>query len=283
MMPPRCKFCGEDFRHNPRSGKLLRFKISEDDQRWNGQMRAARKAGHPRGAHWFCGAHMEDAKKLTGLFIQDALLKMGEPETSTAQKFSPPRLPRGIKTAGPSDAQTLARITADAFWDDPVNRWIFQSEKGMHAAFLALAKHVYIPRGMGHMIEGKAATMWMPPGGSNEPSLLPMMKLCLSAAWHGGPGSIARMLAFDSVHPKEPHLYLFTVSVRPEFKGQGLGKKILSPVIRAADKAGLPIYLENSKPENHGFYAGLGFKLQEIFRPRKDAPPVEAMRRDAQV
>lgn len=193
-------------------------------------------------------------------------------------------LPPQIITAGPDDVPALAKITADAFHDDPVNAWVFRSFEGMHLTFQRLAQHVYIPRGMCHIIEGKAAAMWMLPERSTEPPLTAMAAMAFFGMRHGGIGSLVRMLAFASAaekaHPKAPHLYLFTVGVRPQFKGQGYGKKILTPVLNAADNTGLPIYLENSKPDNHGFYRSLGFERQTIFHPKPNAPPLEAMWRE---
>ena len=42
--------------------------------------------------------------------------------------------------------------------------------------------------------------------------------------------SVARgLLGIESRHPREPHLYLAVVGVRPERQGQGLGSALLGP------------------------------------------------------
>ena len=48
----------------------------------------------------------------------------------------------------------------------------------------------------------------------------------------------------------------------------------------AADRAGVPCYLENSNPANTGFYRSRGFERMKLFEPRPGAPPMEAMWRE---
>ncbi|MEM5517119.1 GNAT family N-acetyltransferase [Henriciella sp. AS95] len=64
--------------------------------------------------------------------------------------------------------------------------------------------------------------------------------------------------AIEKHHPKEPHVYLFTIGTCQAVRGKGLGKAMFPPVLAAADKAGLPVYPENSNLANHGFYSTHG-------------------------
>jgi ribosomal protein S18 acetylase RimI-like enzyme len=81
-------------------------------------------------------------------------------------------------------------------------------------------------------------------------------------------------------HPKDPHMYLFTVGTRKAARGQGLGKKLIRPVLDASDRASLPCYLENSNPANTGFYVSHGFERMKLFTPGDGAPVMEAMWRE---
>src|SRR5690606_12687996 len=81
-------------------------------------------------------------------------------------------------------------------------------------------------------------------------------------------------------HPKTPHLYLFTVGTRKAARGKGLGKTLMAPVLEAADRKGLPCYLENSNPANTGFYRSRGFERMKLFEPGPGGPPLEAMWRE---
>jgi len=83
-------------------------------------------------------------------------------------------------------------------------------------------------------------------------------------------------------HPKAQHIYLFAIGTRKAARGKGLGKTLISPVLDAADRAGLPCYLENSNPANTGFYRSRGFERMKLFEPGPGAPPMEAMWREPQ-
>jgi ribosomal protein S18 acetylase RimI-like enzyme len=195
-------------------------------------------------------------------------------------------LPDDHTVAGRSDAALIADITAQAFANDPFNQWVFGDIRTIHATFLTEARHIYAPHGICHHIEGKAATMWMTPNGASNLPLRAMPKLCANILRFSGVRSLRRALNTDAAmqahKPKAPHLYLFTIGVIPSAQGQGLGHRLLAPMLRAADWANIPIYLENSNPANHKFYAGHGFKSQDMIYVQKDAPPLEAMWREPQ-
>lgn len=195
-------------------------------------------------------------------------------------------LPDDITVAGSHDAPLIAQITAQAFANDPFNQWAFGNVRGMNAAFQSMAHHIYAPHGVCHHIDGKAATMWMQAGGDSSLPLRAMPQLAVNILRHSGLTSLRRALLTDgAMHahkPKQPHLYLFTIGVVPTAQGRGLGHRLLAPMLRAADSAGIPTYLENSNPANHSFYAGHGFESQHIIHVHQDAPPLEAMWRKPQ-
>ena len=113
------------------------------------------------------------------------------------------------------------------------------------------------------------AAIWMPPGS-------PTFHL----AGIFRTGMLARLLRFDwlrlarlarlglsterahrAVMPA-PHWYLVLLGVDPRRQGQGLGGRLLQPVLARADAGGLPCYLETEKPENVGFYQRFGFEVR---------------------
>lgn len=191
-----------------------------------------------------------------------------------------------ITVARRHDATLIADITAQAFTNDPFNQWVFGNVRGMNAAFHSMAHHIYAPHGICHHIDGKAATMWMQADGDSSLPLLAMPKLTVNILRHSGVTALRRARLTDSamhsLKPKQPHLYLFTIGVVPTAQGRGLGHRLLAPMLRAADRAGLPTYLENLNPANHGFYTGHGFENQHIIHVQKDAPLLEAMWRKPQ-
>jgi hypothetical protein len=48
-----------------------------------------------------------------------------------------------LRRADISDWPQLADITAEAFSEDPVNRWLFGSERAIKSAFRVLARDIY--------------------------------------------------------------------------------------------------------------------------------------------
>ena len=193
----------------------------------------------------------------------------------------------GIHTVGRESVTALADITADAFRDDPFNRWLFGGFEPMRRTFAHLARHIYTPNGFCQILqedgEGRAATMWLMPGDKPDATLLGMLKTYSALLASGGWGALMRgKAAGDAMakhHPAEPHAYLFTVGVASAGRGRGLGRRLIEPVLDACDHSQTMAYLENSNPANRRFYASLGFERVELFHAAPDSPPLEAMQR----
>ncbi|MEZ5954465.1 MAG: GNAT family N-acetyltransferase [Hyphomonas sp.] len=193
-------------------------------------------------------------------------------------------LPEGLRNAAPADWRQLGSITGEAFEEDPVNIWIFGNERALAPTFGILAQDVYLKNGICHLAGDGGGTMWIESGKRKELGLWPTLRIVSVLARRGAQGSVRRALgageAMDREHPKEPHLYLFTIGTRVASRGKGLGKLMMSPMTAAADKARLPCYLENSNPRNTGFYMSHGFERMKLFEVGPGAPPMEAMWRE---
>ena len=61
-----------------------------------------------------------------------------------------------------------------------------------------------------------------------------------------------------------PHYYLALLGVRPEFQGQGIGKKILKSIHKLADNEGKHFYLETQNMKNVSIYRKYGYELLKI-------------------
>lgn len=194
------------------------------------------------------------------------------------------RLPDGIRAGVARDWRQIGGITAEAFAEDPVNLWIFGRAEAMPPVFSALARGVYLPRGICHVAGDAGATMWRHSSASGEMGLLQTLGVVMSVMGKGTGGAVKRALGASAVmereHPKAPHLYLFAIGTRRAARGKGLGKQLMTPMTDAADRAGLPCYLENSNPANTGFYRSRGFERVKLFEPGPGAPPMEAMWRE---
>ena len=193
----------------------------------------------------------------------------------------------GIHTVGIESASALADITADAFRDDPFNRWLFGDFEPMRRTFANLARYIYAPNGFCQILkeegEGLAASMWLMPGDNPDASLAGMLKTYWGLFASSGGAALMRGKAAGEAmakhHPKTPHAYLFTVGVAGAGRGMGLGRRLIEPVLQACDRTGTMAYLENSNPANRRFYNSLGFERVELFHATPESPPLEAMQR----
>ncbi|HBE49815.1 MAG TPA: GNAT family N-acetyltransferase, partial [Cyanobacteria bacterium UBA11369] len=58
-----------------------------------------------------------------------------------------------------------------------------------------------------------------------------------------------------------PHWYLFMLGVAPSYQNQGVGSKLLQPILKQADSDGLPCYLQTSTESAIRFYKRNGFEI----------------------
>ena len=175
-----------------------------------------------------------------------------------------------MRAATPRDWRQLGAITAEAFAEDPVNLWIFGNAGPMADVFGTLARSVYLARGFCHLSGDDGATMWSHSSANRELGPLATLGLVSAVMRKGTKGAAKRGLTAAETmareHPKAPHLYLFTIGTRKAARGKGLGKTLMAPVLAAADRDGLPCYLENSNPANTGFYRCTRVRADEDVR-----------------
>jgi GNAT superfamily N-acetyltransferase len=185
-----------------------------------------------------------------------------------------------------SDDHLIGRIIADGFADDPVNLWTFGGTGAMKPAFTAMAQHLYLKRGFGHVsADGLAGTLWLPPGAAKSYGVGN-----LALAWHivrhGGLTAVRHSLAIDGFMaarraPLAPHFYLFAIAVNPALQGKGIGSQLMNAALERVDAAHMPAYLENSKYQNIAFYRKHGFELMQETVPAPGCPPMWLMWRPA--
>lgn len=183
-----------------------------------------------------------------------------------------------LRAARMADWKLVADITGEAFANDPVNQWVFGKPAAIRSMFRVMAREMYLPDGTCFLHPAGGATMWMPPGVTSAPSQLGRLKFALGQIRHGTPGGISRGQALSALmqawHPKDPHMYLFTIGTTAKARGKGVGKALLAPVLSACDSAGLPVYLKNSNPANSGFYGSFGFERMGVFEIGGTGTPV---------
>lgn len=193
-----------------------------------------------------------------------------------------------ISPAGLNQADLVGEIIADAFDDDPVNRWVMNTDRGFAPIYCRLARHVYLKRGFSDLAgDGSGATMWLPPGEKSDLPWWAFPRFGIILLQMGGLTALSRGIRADTAmaahHPREPCYYLFAIGVRPGNQGRGIGGQLIRTGLARAERDGMPAYLENTKEQNLAFYYGAGFEVLEEFRFGEGAPPVWAMWRPARL
>ncbi|NDL59311.1 GNAT family N-acetyltransferase [Phytoactinopolyspora mesophila] len=94
----------------------------------------------------------------------------------------------------------------------------------------------------------------------------------------GRTAAIGKGLArIREVTPRVPHAYLHFLAVDPGLQRRGLGRKVIVPGLRRAERAGLGVHLETTNTENLAFYQRLGFEVSESLRLSEGGPTLWAM------
>lgn len=158
-----------------------------------------------------------------------------------------------------------------AFGTDPLLRWVWADDAryaGCAPAFFGLLLDLRLDSGevwVTEEAEEDAVTsvaMWDPPGGLLVPT--PPERWAQAQAGFS-PRERAAWAAYDEVMSVPasagPHWYLGVLATAPGRQGQGLGRAVTAPVLAAADRTGMPAYLETATETNVAIYGRLGFRV----------------------
>ncbi|MGD8475063.1 MAG: GNAT family N-acetyltransferase [Anaerolineae bacterium] len=178
-----------------------------------------------------------------------------------------------IRLVASQKAQS-AQMLARAFLEDPAYSAIFpdgdERERSLRSLFGAVIGYSLV-YGLIHTtptVSGVAC--WLSPG-NTEITLWRILRTGL-----GLQRAVARFkpqarkefletLAYmDEIHKREvpdPHWYLWALGVAPEHQGQGIGSRLIQPVLAQADRDGVPCHLETQTEGNVSFYQHRGFEI----------------------
>jgi ribosomal protein S18 acetylase RimI-like enzyme len=133
-------------------------------------------------------------------------------------------------------------------------------------------------------VEG--AAVWLPPGKTTLTLLQLARNGFLMAPFALGIGPLMRygrvLSRFEHLHKEAmpgDHWYLAILGVDPPLQGRGIGSALITPVLRKADTAGLPCYLETDKVEDVAFYEKHGFRVNVKENLPSGGPPMWTMQR----
>jgi GNAT superfamily N-acetyltransferase len=186
----------------------------------------------------------------------------------------------------PATRSELADVTATltaAFAADPLWRWAFPRLEDLEVLWRFMIGSALRYRWV-RLLDGcTAATLWIPPGGTElteqEQAELP----ALLARLIGDRASevLELMDRLEAAHPHDrPHFYLSLLGTDPAHRGKGLGMALLAENLALIDAEGMPAYLESSNPVNNRRYESVGFVAVGELSTPDDAHVVTTMWRE---
>lgn len=175
-----------------------------------------------------------------------------------------------ITTLKREHVQKASLLLAEAFAEDPDIAAIFKGNRKGNVEILK--KHyrnlvvLHLPHGTSvcALFDGDiAGAMLIATPGEDAVTGAGMGRLIFGMILHAGPGPVWRGLKSaldDERHrPKDPHYYLETIGVDPQYHGCGIGGALLSHLIERADREQFSTYLSTTNPATVPFYEKYGF------------------------
>jgi ribosomal protein S18 acetylase RimI-like enzyme len=191
---------------------------------------------------------------------------------------------RVVRKATEDDVPALADALARAFDGDPPMQWFLPDPQSRvdraRTLFEVMLTRVHLQRDWCYTTEDViGGALWVPPGNwrlglVQQLTLLPGM---LRVFGRGLARAQRGLAVMESGHPREPHYYLDSLGVVPEWQGRGLGSALMAPVLERCDSERMPAYLNAGSPRSRELYRRHGFVVQEEFRLPDDGPPLWRM------
>lgn len=197
----------------------------------------------------------------------------------------------------PASLDAVAGVASDAFADDPFFTYLMPSprlrRRGLRLFFrsiVATSRKAAVGFGAHRMEDDRlvGVAVFLEPGGFPLPALQQVRQL-LSAGWALAPrppslvAGARYQLAVERAHPRERIWYLQLLAVDPALQRGGIGGALQQQVYPAADREGLPSYLETQKEANLAYYRRFGYDVDHELRPVRSGPPLWTMRRAPRV
>ena len=200
-----------------------------------------------------------------------------------------------IEVLAPEQASAAGRVFSRSHADYPSFRHLFpdpaRRARVLHALFTGIARDAarlgsaYGAIGNDGDLHGVA--LWLAPGRYPWSA----SRQLRGAGWMlsvllADPRSFRRFMQTGAngarFHPEYPHWYLESMGVDPALQRQGVGGRLLEPVLEIVDRDRIDCYLETADPRNAAYYARHGFEVEnDALQLIPDGPPFVAMRRRA--
>ena len=198
----------------------------------------------------------------------------------------------GVTRLQSHQINAAGEVLGRAFSDDPMTIYVVPEEaarKRKIAWFMRAVTNYGYKYGdvytTGDHVEGGA--VWLPPGGTALSPQRMMMTGMIAAPLRLGWAPFSRFMnvmnCITPLHKRDvpaAHWYLMNLGVDPPRQGQGVGSRLIQPILARADAERLPCYLETMKERNLPFYRRHGFEVVVEDEIPKGGPRFWTMRRD---
>jgi ribosomal protein S18 acetylase RimI-like enzyme len=170
----------------------------------------------------------------------------------------------------PAQKAEAGAIIVKAFQNDPIGSYITPDATKL-TYFLSWFGNTALTLGgkFGQVYTTPSTSgvaVWFPPG-HTELSLWGLLSNGIIPPFKVGLTALRRFLTLmdfaSQVHRTyvpQKHWYLLVLVVDPASQGQGMGGRLIQPILTKADAEGLPCYLETTNPQAVPFYEKYGFK-----------------------
>jgi GNAT superfamily N-acetyltransferase len=189
-----------------------------------------------------------------------------------------------IRRAERAEIARAASSLALAFEADPVCAFVWPNDatrrRQAGRSFAAGINALWRRREVHVDPSFSSVAVWARPGEWEAPPAAVIRMIPASIRNRVTPRSFRAFLRTDALHPKEPHWYLEYLGTVPSHQGQGLGGKVLGPVLARADEEGVPVWAWSSNRMNLGFYHRHGFEVLDEVPFAPGGPTIFPIRRE---
>ena len=172
------------------------------------------------------------------------------------------------RRAQAANGSRIAKLITDAFRTDPLLRWVWPTPDRYEACalpFFGLMLDRRLTAGEAWVIEEDgfiaSIALWTPPGGLYAE---PAPEVSERVYGRFTTDERERWRVYQDLlaegHPRQPHWYLGVLATSAQHRRHGLGRRVLEPMLKAADRTGTTAALDTANPMNRPFYRSLGFE-----------------------
>lgn len=192
-----------------------------------------------------------------------------------------------VRRCLPAERDAALATVVAAFAVDPLLRWVWPDDARYAVGappFFGLLLDLRLEAGEVWLADGGASVaMWDPPGGLYLPTpderwagVQEQFTAAEREAWATFDAAVGVPAAAG------PHWYLGVLATAPDRQGRGLGRAATAPMLAAADRTGLPAYLETASSRNVPIYRSWGFEVARDVDLPGDGPHCWLMHRPPQ-